>query len=314
MTTLSGRTGQSFAQLLNEQATHSIIESLYLRFELPSLVTEATPTPNKLTKATHLVKSLRERDDDSLRELIEYAASPSSKMGTSFRRGSAESLDLYENFDKDLQGNSGATTRKSAPAARERQFPRPGTTAQAHTPTQTQDHTPSTKRLVFVVRGRDKKAYDALTSLLLALDLRIVTWDDAVRGVGGGTPHTLDIVRAGIEMSDAVVVLMTPDDLGQVKPEFGQPTDDPREGRSTGQVRQNVVFEAGWAMALNQGGVILVRVGEVRNLSDIEGLNYVTLTNDISARRGFIVRLRNCKLAVDDSGETWRTAGVFPEH
>lgn len=311
MAKLSGRTGHSFAQLLNDQATHSIIESLYLRFDLSSLVTEATPTPNKLTKATHLVKSLSAREDDSLRELIEYAASPSSKMGTTFRRGSAESLDLWANFDKDLEGSVRATARTAAPPARERQFPRPGTTAPA--PTHTQDHAPSAKRLVFVVRGRDQKAYDALASLLLALDLRIVTWDEAVRGVEGGTPHTLDIVRAGIDMSDAVVVLMTPDDLGQVKDEFGQATDDPREGRPTGQVRQNVVFEAGWAMAINQGGVILVRVGDVRNLSDIDGLNYVNLTNDISARRSFIARLRNCKLAVDDSGEAWRTAGLFPQ-
>lgn len=311
MTTLSGRTGHAFAQLLNDQATHSVIESLYLRFDLPSLVTEATPTPNKLTKATHLVKSLSARDDDSLRELIEYAASPSSKLDTSFRRGSMESQDLWASFDKDLQGIAGATSRNASPPARERQFARPGTAAPA--PTHTQDHAVSTKRLVFVVRGRDQKAYDALAALLLALDLRIVTWDDAVRGVGAGTPHTLDIVRSGIEMSDAVVVLMTPDDLGQVKPEFGLPTDDSREGRPSGQVRQNVVFEAGWAMALNQGGVILVRVGDVRNLSDIEGLNYVNLTNDISARRSLMARLRNCQLAVDDSGEGWRTAGVFPQ-
>lgn len=115
-------------------------------------------------------------------------------------------------------------------------------------------------------------------------------------------------------MSNAVVVLMTPDDLGQVKKEFSQQNDDPREVLATGQARQNVVFEAGWAMALNQNGVVLVRVGDVRNLSDIEGLNYVNLTNDISARRTLIGRLRNCGLEVDDSGEPWRTAGTFPEY
>jgi hypothetical protein len=39
----------------------------------------------------------------------------------------------------------------------------------------------------------------------------------------------------------------------------------------------------------------------------------LVLTNDISARRTLIGRLRNCELAIDDSGESWRTAGTFPE-
>jgi predicted nucleotide-binding protein len=168
---------------------------------------------------------------------------------------------------------------------------------------------------VFVVRGRDGVAYDALVALLIALDLKVVTWDDAARHAGGGTPHTLDIVRAGIEISDAVVVLMTPDDLGQVKNDFFNPNrDDPREAAPTGQARQNVVFEAGWAMALDQSRVILVRVGDVRPLSDIDGLNYVWLEDDISARRQLIGRLKSCDLAVDVTSDGWRTAGSFPSH
>lgn len=309
LTKLSGKTQQAFAQLLEAKATHSIIETLYLRFDVPTLVTETNPNPNKLTKATHLVKELAARQGEALPELIGYAASPESRMDPAFRRRSAESKDLYESLDQDLATGAGAT---SAPSVPRRQFNRPGTTAPATTPAHA--HAASSKRYVFVVRGRDKPAYDALAALLAAFDLRIVTWDDATRGVGSGTPHTLDIVRSGIEMSDAVVVLMTPDDLGQVKPEYGLVGDDPREAKASGQARQNVVFEAGWAMALNQNGVVLVRVGEVRKLSDIEGLNYVQLTNDISARRNLAGRLRNCGLAVDDSGESWRTAGTFPEH
>jgi predicted nucleotide-binding protein len=307
---LSGKTQQALAQLLETEATHSLIETLYLRFEVPTLVSETNPNPNKLTKATHLVKQLDARGDGTLSELIEYAASPSSRMSTAFRRGSSESRDLYASLDRDSSA-AAATKSQTAPSAPKRRFAQPGTTAPSVT--STHDHAAIIKRYVFVVRGRDKEAYDALAAFLTALDIRIVTWDDATRGVGSGSPHTLDIVRSGIDMSDAVVVLMTPDDLRQVKPEFGLPTDDSREGRASGQARQNVVFEAGWAMALNQHRVVLVRVGEVRNLSDIEGLNYVHLTNDISSRRTLIGRLRNCELAIDDSGESWRTAGTFPE-
>ncbi|WP_160147673.1 TIR domain-containing protein [Arthrobacter sp. TS-15] len=319
MTQISGKTQHALAQLLNDYATHSVIESLFLRFDLDSLVSEANPNPNKLTKATFLAKELAGRNDSSFQELVDYIYSSSSRMNHDFSRESNEAKELLSSLEADVSSRTAQVTGASGPSSAgrpssrnaERQFQRPGTTAPP-SPAATQ-HADTTKRYVFVVRGRDHEAYKALEQLLTALDLRIITWDDATRGTSGGTPHTLDIVRAGIEMSDAVVVLMTPDDLGRVKPEFGQPTDDPREGQETGQVRQNVVFEAGWAMALNQEGVVLVRVGAVRNLSDIEGLNYVNLTNDISGRRTLISRLKNCGLAVDDAGENWRSAGSFPE-
>lgn len=307
MTKLSGATQQSLAQLLDKEATHSVIESLYLRFDVDPIADGSTP--NKLRKATHLVRVLNGREEgDALRELITYLGSPSSGMNPAFLRGSAQSEDLYINLDRDSGASMPPRNATSAPVGAKPSFARPGTAAPALVPAQ------SAKRYVFVVRGRDNAAYDALEAFLVALDLRVVTWDEATRGAGGGTPHTLDIVRAGIEMSDAVVVLMTPDDLGKVKPEFHVPgRDDPREATQSGQARQNVIFEAGWAMALNQQTVILVRVGDVRPLSDIDGLNYVWLANDISARRQLITRLRNCHLDVDDRGESWRTAGTFPE-
>jgi predicted nucleotide-binding protein len=247
--------------------------------------------------------------------LINYVGSDAFGR-LAFQRGSLESRDFYENLDADLSKSDEHRAHESEPegnkSQQERRFHRPGTSASTNTSLPREDLAGG-KRYVFVVRGRDKAAYDALASLLYALDLRIVTWDDAARGAGGGTPHTLDIVRAGIEMANAVIVLMTPDDLGQVKPEFHSLRDDPREATPSGQARQNVIFEAGWAMALNQSGVVLVRVGDVRQLSDVDGLNYVRLTGDLSSRRQLVGRLRACGLAVDDTGEAWRTVGTFPD-
>lgn len=302
MPSFSGATKQSLASLLDQGATHSIIESLYLRFEVTPLTT--FNNPNKLKKATHLVTELSKRTSGNatLMGLINYVGSDSFGQAA-FRRGAAESKDFYENLDRDL----GSMPAEPEPAPRaERQFARPGTTA-----TQPPTPLPTARRFVFVVRGRDEATYTALVSLLRALDLRVVTWEDAVRGLEGGTPSTLDIVRSGIDMADAVVVLMTPDDLGKVKNEFSDPHDSPTEAKLTGQARQNVVFEAGWAMALKQNKVVLVQAGDVRALSDIDGLNYVRLSGDISSRKTLINRLRNCKLDVDDSGEEWRTAGTF---
>lgn len=243
---------------------------------------------------------LRPDGDTVLQSLIAYVASDTSRMSPAFRRGSRESADLYESLDADLGSARTPTT--------ERVFKRPGTTASM--PSETPS--PEPKRNVFVVRGRDGGACAALEALLLALDLRIVTWDDAVRGCSGGTPSTIDILRAGMRLANAVVVLMTPDDLGQVKDEFSAPDDDPREARLTGQARQYVVFEAAWAMGSDPDHVVLVRVGEVRKLSDIDGLNYVNLTGDIFSRKSLIGRLKNCDLAVDELREAWRTAGSFP--
>lgn len=304
MPKLSGATQESLVRLLDQAATHAIIESLYLRFEVKPLPTDTNP--NKVRKATHLVKELERRESGSstLMSLINYVGSDAFNRAA-FRRGSPESLEFYSNLDRDLERVAAAAPSPPKP---ERHFQRPGTSSVPSS----QGSTGSSKRYVFVVRGRDNAAYDALAAFLRALDLRLVTWDDAARGAEGGTPHTLDIVRAGIDMADAVVVLMTPDDLGQVKPEFFDPRDSPTEATLSGQARQNVVFEAGWAMALNQRGVVLVRVGDVRPLSDIDGLNYVWLTGDLSSRKTLISRLRSCGLDVDSDGDSWRTAGSFP--
>jgi predicted nucleotide-binding protein len=309
MAQFSGPTRHSLAELLAEYATHTVIEGLFVRFEVRQLPSDTNP--NKLKKTTRLVQQLAERPEGrtSLQGLIDYITAPNSRLGPQFRRGSAESLDFYQNLDQDIATSQQGLTPPKNSAPPERQFARPGTTATEPTPASS----PSAKRYVFVVRGRDYAAHEALVAFLKALDLRVVTWDEAVRGAGGGTPHTLDIVRAGIDIADAVVVLLTPDDLGHVKGDFyDSEHDDPREAQPSGQARQNVIFEAGWAMALDQKHVILLLAGTVRMLSDIDGLNYVRITDDISDRRSLITRLRNVDLEVDDSGEDWRTAGSFP--
>ncbi|WP_181800790.1 MULTISPECIES: TIR domain-containing protein [Microbacterium] len=304
MTAFRGATRQALARLLDEHATHSIIDGLYTRYEVAPL--SPSTNPNKLRKTNHLVQKLADRGaGDDFAALVAYVSTSASGMSSAFRRGSAESLDFYENFDRDAQQKTHTPT--AATPRPERTFARPGSSAPPPQPPK------ASKRYVFVVRGRDAEAYRALSSLLTALDLRVISWDDATTRAGGGTPHTLEIVRAGIDLADAVIVLMTPDDLAYVKADFYDPVrDDPREARETGQARQNVIFEAGWAMALGQEKVILVRVGDVRPLSDIDGLNYVWLTNDVDSRRQLITRLRNCDVEVHDNHDRWREAGIFP--
>jgi hypothetical protein len=166
-------------------------------------------------------------------------------------------------------------------------------------------------RSVFLVHGRDHSARDALIALLKAFDLKVINWRDAATRAGGGTPYTGDIVAAGMELADAVVILLTPDDIGYVRPDFREATDGPHELEPTGQARLNVVFEAGLAMARDRDKVVVVEVGQVRKMSDIDGLNVIRMHDNIERRKDLAQRLRSAGLSVDTDGEEWRNAGNF---
>jgi predicted nucleotide-binding protein len=171
----------------------------------------------------------------------------------------------------------------------------------------------SPRRRVFLVHGRDRFARESLTALLRAFDLKVIEWREASAHAGGGTPYTGDIVAAGMELADAVVVLLTPDDIGYVRPAFRMAADGPNDLEPTGQARLNVIFEAGMAMARDRKRVVLVEVGQVRKMSDIEGLNIIRMSNDVGDRRDLAQRLKSAGLAVDLDGgdEQWRTVGDF---
>ena len=168
------------------------------------------------------------------------------------------------------------------------------------------------KRRVFLVHGRDDRTRQAMVAFLNALDLRVVTWSEAVQHTGLGTPYTGDVVIAGMELSDVVVVLLTPDDEGRIREAFLEPRDGTEERDLTGQPRMNVIFEAGIAMGRERSKTILVEVGAVRPMSDAEGLNVVRLKHGSSkARHSLAKRLSAAGLAVDTNSGEWLSAGDF---
>lgn len=167
-------------------------------------------------------------------------------------------------------------------------------------------------RKVFLVHGRDHGARQALISLLTAFDLEIIDWRDAAARAGGGAPYTGAIVDAGMKLARAVVVLLTPDDIGYVHPDFREEADGQHERQPTGQARLNVVFEAGMAMARDRERVVLVQVGQVRKMSDIDGVNVIHMDDSIERREDLAGRLRSAGLSVDThSSMEWTTAGSF---
>ncbi|MEU3332635.1 TIR domain-containing protein [Glutamicibacter creatinolyticus] len=100
-------------------------------------------------------------------------------------------------------------------------------------------------RNVFIVHGRDHENKEALCQLLRKMDIRPISWTQASEAAK--SQNTLDIVEAGMQMAQAVIVLFTPDDLARLNEKFLAPSDGADERSPTGQARPNVILEAGMA-------------------------------------------------------------------
>ena len=174
--------------------------------------------------------------------------------------------------------------------------------------------TPATTRepcTVFMVRGRNQGAANALHDFLTALGIRVLSWSEAhseaTRRTGKASPYVLEIVRAGIDMVNAVVVLMTPDDEVRLLNEHAI---DAYETESGGQARPNVVLELGMAIALYPQKTILVTMGRLRSISDISGVYETRMNNTIGRRQYLHDRLRDLGCDVNLQGR-WAEAGDF---
>jgi hypothetical protein len=133
--------------------------------------------------------------------------------------------------------------------------------------------------------------------------------EDLTAKYSGATQHSLAQMLAEYATHSVIESLFVRFEVHQLPADTNP--NKLKKAKPSGQALQNVIFEAGWAMALDQEHVILLLAGTVRKLSDIDGLNYVRITDDVSDRKSLINRLRNVALDVDDSGEEWRTAGAF---
>jgi predicted nucleotide-binding protein len=166
-------------------------------------------------------------------------------------------------------------------------------------------------RNVFVVHGRNPEAHNSLFRFLRSIGLRPLEWSQAIQLTGKASPFIGEILDVAFSNAQAVVVLMTPDDVAQLQAQFRSQHDPPYESQLTGQARPNVLFEAGMAMGRNPERTILVELGALRPFSDIAGRHTVRLGNDSKARHELAQRLQTAGCAVDLSGRDWHTEGDF---
>jgi predicted nucleotide-binding protein len=164
---------------------------------------------------------------------------------------------------------------------------------------------------VFVVHGRDQVARDAVFAFLRAVGVKPIEWNSALTMSKKPAPYIGEILDTAFQAARAIVVLVTPDDLAQLRPDLLLPSDKPYERTLTGQARPNVLFEAGMAFATHPDRTVMVQVGNVREFSDVAGRHVVHMSDDFAKRREFATKLGNAGCEVDTTGTDWVTAGKF---
>jgi predicted nucleotide-binding protein len=168
-----------------------------------------------------------------------------------------------------------------------------------------------TPNAVFVVHGRDADARNAMFTFLRAVGVTPIEWTSALKMTKKPAPYIGEIIEAAFARARAIVVLMTPDDLAQLRPDLLLPSDKPYERTPTGQARPNVLFEAGMAFATHPDRTVIVQLGHVREFSDVAGRHVVHMSNDFPKRQELATKLTNAGCIVDTSGTDWGEAGDF---
>ena len=169
-----------------------------------------------------------------------------------------------------------------------------------------QDHTK-----IFVVYGRNSKARDALFQFLRAIGLKPIEWSQALRTTGKAAPYVGEVLDAAFSAAQAVVVLITPDDMAYLRESLRGEREPPFETIPTPQARPNVLFEAGMALGRHPDRTILVELGELRPFSDVGGRHIIRLDNSTQTRHDLAQRLETAGCPVDLTGRDWHTAGAF---
>lgn len=165
-------------------------------------------------------------------------------------------------------------------------------------------------RTVFVVHGRNEALRSAIFDFLRALGLKPLEWDQAVALTGDGSPYVGQVLDAAFAQAQAVVVLLTPDEVTYLRLELASGPDDPETQPAT-QARPNVLFEAGMAFGHDAKHTVIVEVGSLRPFSDVVGRHSIRLGNDAKSRKALAQRLQTAECEVDTSGTDWLEAGDF---
>jgi predicted nucleotide-binding protein len=161
-------------------------------------------------------------------------------------------------------------------------------------------------RKVFVVYGRDDKQKDFFFDLLRRIQLIPIEFEEAIRLTGSGSPYIGDAVSTALKHAQVVLVLFTGDDLAHLRPELVRDSDGESERKPSPQPRQNVILEAGMALALDRDRTIIVEVPPLRGISDLHGLHVIRFgKGEAPERNNLVNRLETAGCDVKRIGNDW---------
>jgi predicted nucleotide-binding protein len=100
-------------------------------------------------------------------------------------------------------------------------------------------------------------ARTAMFEFLRAIGLEPLEWNEATALAKAGAPYIGDVLDRAFAEVQAVVVVLTGDDLAHLRSEFVNAHDAPYERTPTPQARPNVLFEAGMAFGRHPERTIL---------------------------------------------------------
>lgn len=167
-------------------------------------------------------------------------------------------------------------------------------------------------RKVFVVHGRNLLARDAMFEFLRAIDLSPIEWSELVEQTGSAAPYIGGILEEGFRHAQAVVVLLTGDDLARLGTRYSSVNDPAEETQLTPQARPNVLFEAGRAFGSHPERTVLVALGRIRSFSDTAGRHIIYMNDSPAKRQELARRLKTAGCSVKTEGRIdWFTAGKF---
>ena len=164
---------------------------------------------------------------------------------------------------------------------------------------------------VFVVHGRNEKMRKSMFDFLRSIDIEPLEWSKIVKETGDLNPYIGDVLEKGFSISDAIVILMTPDDEAYLKEEFHKRDDPAYERELTGQPRQNVLIETGMALGKYPKQTIITQIGNLRQISDILGKHVIKLNNSPEHRNELANKLEMAGCKINLSGQDWYYAGNF---
>lgn len=165
---------------------------------------------------------------------------------------------------------------------------------------------------IFVVHGRNEEARTAIFRFLRSVGLQPIEWTEAVSLTGEASPYIGHVLDQVFATAQAIVVLITGDDVARLRSKLLRPDDPLHERSLTPQARPNVLFEAGLAFGRNPDRTILVELGANRPFSDIAGRHILRLSNRVEDRQALIARLQCAGCILNSSSRTdWLREGDF---